>query len=319
MMHNINDDDEEDDADVMPDFALLEEILSKSSLQAILEFIPKHNFDGLDSSAISADESTAFIAYTPADIDVITQTYNRLLHAENNSIVDEEVTIMDARNVSALEVTCEEDLIINLINDGIIRINNVLSTDLCDELLLSINQKLAQDIANNVDMSRVTGYGNVLCRDNRWDLYLNVTDDVNSRVLCALFGDTSSNFGNFIRDLFNEGNDEEISVEFHEWSSLISEIGASSQPIHPDSQFTADCPMYTFFIALQDITNDMGTEYSLTYMFIPANSFTRSLFFQVGPYFYQIQTIFGVIRIINQVSVVKNYYFLIRVSTSKHY
>lgn len=256
MSHNIadNDDEDEEDVSIMPDFAMLEAVLSPSSLQAILEFIPKHNFDGLDSTAISVDESTAFIAYTTTDIDVITQTYNRLLHEENLNIVDIEEEVIATRNVSALEVTSEEDLITKLIHDGIVRMNNVLSSALCDELLASINEKLAQDIANHVDMSRVTGYGNVLCRDNRWDLYLNLTDDVNNRVLCALFGDTSSIFGHLISDLFLDENN----IEFHEFSSLISEIGASSQPIHPDSQFTTDCPMYTFFIALQDITNDMG-------------------------------------------------------------
>ena len=250
-----DDDDEENNSAEMPDFAMLEEILCSSSLQAILEFIPKHNFDGLDAATISIDESTAFVAYTSADIDVITQTYNRLLHEENDNVVKVEITA--TRRLTALEVTRDEDLMKNITNDGIVRMNNVLSSDICDELLASINEKLAKDLANHVDMSRLTGYGNVLCRDNRWDLYLNSTESINNRALCALFGDSSSKFSHFIGNLFE--NTEEYNIEFHEFSSLISEIGASSQPIHPDSQYTADCPMYTFFIALQDITIDMGT------------------------------------------------------------
>ena len=38
----------------------------------------------------------------------------------------------------------------------------------------------------------------------------------------------------------------------------MSDSGASCQPIHPDSVFTELAPMYTIFIALQDITHQMG-------------------------------------------------------------
>jgi hypothetical protein len=47
---------------------------------------------------------------------------------------------------------------------------------------------------------------------------------------------------------------------FHEFSALVCDPSADSQPIHPDASYTDDnlAPLWTVFVALQDIQTDMG-------------------------------------------------------------
>jgi ectoine hydroxylase-related dioxygenase (phytanoyl-CoA dioxygenase family) len=59
--------------------------------------------------------------------------------------------------------------------------------------------------------------------------------------------------GIFFSQLFS-GQDS----PFYELSSLISDPSALSQRVHTDTTFQSKCPLYTVFIALQDVTEDMG-------------------------------------------------------------
>jgi len=51
------------------------------------------------------------------------------------------------------------------------------------------------------------------------------------------------------------GNDD---ATLYELSALISEPGSSRQPVHPDNPHQLEPPLFTVFVALQDITEDMG-------------------------------------------------------------
>eukprot|EP00571_Detonula_confervacea_P012330 CAMPEP_0172300798 /NCGR_PEP_ID=MMETSP1058-20130122/2815_1 /TAXON_ID=83371 /ORGANISM="Detonula confervacea, Strain CCMP 353" /LENGTH=457 /DNA_ID=CAMNT_0013010699 /DNA_START=283 /DNA_END=1656 /DNA_ORIENTATION=- len=51
------------------------------------------------------------------------------------------------------------------------------------------------------------------------------------------------------------GNDD---ATLYELSALISEPGSSRQPVHPDNPHQEEPPLFTVFVALQDITTDMG-------------------------------------------------------------
>lgn len=51
------------------------------------------------------------------------------------------------------------------------------------------------------------------------------------------------------------GNDD---ATLYELSALISEPGSPRQPIHPDNPHQEEPPLFTVFVALQDITTDMG-------------------------------------------------------------
>ena len=47
-------------------------------------------------------------------------------------------------------------------------------------------------------------------------------------------------------------------AEVHEFGCLISKDGAKSQRVHSDTTYQSTCPLYTVFIAIQDITQALG-------------------------------------------------------------
>jgi len=159
----------------------------------------------------------------------------------------------DSRVLLPLLNTINDDDIYNtLITDGVVRVNNILNDDHCDILLEWINSKLAIELELNNPQTCQTGFGNVLCREHRWDMYLH-DDNVCHDALQSILGDTNDTLVKLFSNLF-DGCD----AEFHELSSLISDQGANAQPIHPDSVFTQISPLFTIFIALQDIDMNMG-------------------------------------------------------------
>ena len=46
--------------------------------------------------------------------------------------------------------------------------------------------------------------------------------------------------------------------EFYELASVITDPGSLRQQIHPDLPFRSQAPLYVTFLALQDVTADMG-------------------------------------------------------------
>jgi hypothetical protein len=149
---------------------------------------------------------------------------------------------------------------------GVARLSNVLGSEICDDALTfisaSLNARVVAQKYDNQPLTPASGFGNVLARTKRWDMYL-----PNSGVIAAALddmlaegeekkkGDCEENapLGAFFRELF-----ESDSSTFHELSSLTSDPGAARQQIHPDNAYQATAPLYTAFVALQDVTLDMG-------------------------------------------------------------
>lgn len=210
----------------------------------LLEFLPTRKFDSDDRDIISSD-STICIAYTSNDVSVISQTIQRLREA--NQIHE----IPEAERLLLQLKACDENVIVSTLSqEGIARVDNLLSNDLCVNLLSFINNELSAQIANDNPMTTQTGFGDVLCREHRWDMYLNATQREVHESLGYVF---KSTLQSIFAELFNGEN-----AEFHELSALISDNGANAQPIHPDSRFTDEPIMFTVFIALQDINEQMG-------------------------------------------------------------
>lgn len=252
-------DSDSDNEDKGPDMFVLQEVLSESTLAALLNFLPNRRFEADDEAYDEAYDNSnpltakdVCIAYTPKDVNVIAETLKRLQIKNMEKEVKHKIAVEKRILLKLEDNNLDNNLCEILLNKGIIRLNNVLSHDLCDKALVSINNKLKNDIINNNEQIQETGYGNVLCRDNRWDLYLR-NEGVYNEVLSSIF-----NKDNIIYNLFKELFYDSIDIEFHELSALISDFGAASQPIHPDSMFTKDAPLYTIFIALQDVTEEMG-------------------------------------------------------------
>ena len=151
-----------------------------------------------------------------------------------------------------LDPSLESDALRLLNEDGVVRLVSILPGDLCDRLLESINSSLAKEIELGNELTRETGFGNVHSRDYRWDVYLR-NEGVYKEALGHMLGGDTCVLSRLFSSLFG-GED----AEFHEFSALISDPGAVSQPIHPDSVYTERAPLYTVFIALQDVEPDMG-------------------------------------------------------------
>lgn len=212
---------------------------------------------------------------------------------------------------------------------GVARINNVLSPALCLECLQYINGALEHQepepaavqpesvtTTSNAALSETpatssstsnNGFGNVFERRHRWDMYLrdagvvdralqfllhtntSTTADTSSTskkqcdnattqnqqrapsVSSMSLSSSSSSSSGILGPLFLELLDGR-SANFHELSSLVADPGCVAQPIHPDAPAAAisegdkddsnndirSAPLWTCFVALQDVAPDMG-------------------------------------------------------------
>ncbi|MGK3739840.1 MAG: ectoine hydroxylase-related dioxygenase (phytanoyl-CoA dioxygenase family) [Bacillariaceae sp.] len=151
--------------------------------------------------------------------------------------------------------------------DGVVRLNGILSkstaTTLREEILVRRNDayatittssKLDNDEAedssnNNNENSNWRNYfADVLLKRNRCDLLLPLKGNRNLQAALYEILVTSNRLSNILP------NDATL----YELSSLISDPNSPRQPVHPDNPFQQHPPLHTIFIALQDITDQMG-------------------------------------------------------------
>jgi hypothetical protein len=227
--------------------------LSAETLQMLMHYQEFGIFadDGDDQGEERYDapisSETVCVAYTAKDSKVIAETVKRLQEKEDKaSLLCDGLSYSESLNIVPLEAPTNETLNAETLKrDGVVRINNVLDKDLCQALLEAINVKLV-----NAD-STEPGFGNVFSRENRYDMYLRPQGLV-QQALAQMLNETGPLAKLFQEVLHNEA------APFHEISSLISDPGAGAQPIHPDAKYSAHCPIWTVFCALQDVTEEMG-------------------------------------------------------------
>jgi hypothetical protein len=185
----------------------------------------------------------------PTVVDPIAETYKRLQQKDDNrAIANERRFFCESQRVSDLlayndgneNTTAAEALQ----RDGVVRINQVISHELCAALLAEINRGLAQ--ANDA-----VEFGNVFCREQRNDMYLRPHGLVQEALQDLL--EKRSPLG----ELFNDLTKGRAGI-FHELAALMTDPGADAQPIHPDAKYSPQCPIWTAFVALQDVRMDMG-------------------------------------------------------------
>eukprot|EP00747_Dinoflagellata_sp_TGD_P089082 gnl/TRDRNA2_/TRDRNA2_164210_c0_seq2.p1 gnl/TRDRNA2_/TRDRNA2_164210_c0~~gnl/TRDRNA2_/TRDRNA2_164210_c0_seq2.p1 ORF type:complete len:190 (-),score=20.83 gnl/TRDRNA2_/TRDRNA2_164210_c0_seq2:222-791(-) len=88
-----------------------------------------------------------------------------------------------------------------------------------------------------------------MCRNSRYDLLLKLDGGpVETAVREALRGP--------LGELMAAAVGSEAPL--YELSALISDEGAPRQPVHPDTPYQAEAPLYSIFMALQDVSVDMG-------------------------------------------------------------
>jgi len=137
--------------------------------------------------------------------------------------------------------------------DGVVCIENVLPADLCDELRSYVLDDLLGNNNNNKNH-----FADVLLRKNRCDLTLPLSSVVLRGLHAAL---VESPVGATMDILLSSTNHNAMDCELYELSCLVSQPGSDRQTIHPDTPCASknEQPvLYTCFMALQDITIDMG-------------------------------------------------------------
>ena len=346
-------DDDDDDDDDSSDRINIMDGLSSEVLAALLEFqlggssTNEEDNDTDTNDNTKFDKDTLCATYRPEDASRIAETLRRLHerdHHQNphdNRIIDtttaninnnnddddddtsgtmNEITILPMLETATSSIIETDDRIRHLVQvlqtDGVIRINNVLSSDICQECSHYINQTLLEQDSSSTTTNvcsdkNVILFGNVFARDNRYDMYLHpFRDKLISNILSVLLHPKHSTLGQLFQmqlqqqtpleqqaetEAETQGNtsihivkdidksttanvsdchvsdcrvsrssptgssNEFIDAEFHELSSLISDPGSMAQPLHPDSPYyPVYAPLWTVFIALQDVTPNMG-------------------------------------------------------------
>jgi hypothetical protein len=197
-----------------------------------------------------SDSETVFTAYTANDLCVISSTVARLQASGLEAKSKSELALRSNVNIN-LEVSSPGQTGSDLLLLGVGRLDSVLSPNLCDLCLAAIGKGLDEAIAENRPMTIETGFGNVLSRNSRWDMYQR-NEGAIALALQYMLGDNCP-LSNLFAELF-----QDTDALLYELSALVSDPGAQSQSIHPDTEYEPVCPLYTIFVALQDVTEDMG-------------------------------------------------------------
>jgi Phytanoyl-CoA dioxygenase (PhyH) len=157
-------------------------------------------------------------------------------------------------------------------NEGVIRINNVISAETADHLrhhVLEQQQIAAFETERDMSTS-TTYYGVENRRQSRCDLQLSLRRGGFATGLEA--GDastaTSTTFalGDALQEMLGSNgtirhlyeNLVTLDGELYELAAVITDPGSNRQMIHPDLPYQAVAPLYVIFLALQDVTEGMG-------------------------------------------------------------
>jgi len=141
--------------------------------------------------------------------------------------------------------------------EGVLRIDNVLTPETADavrEHMYQLRYKSEQEVAQGI-IHPLQRYADVLLKTNRCDLTIPMGSQDHPIITTALEESLcKSPVGATISSIFGED------AVLHEFSCLMSDPGSQRQVLHPDTPYVdgRGPVLYTCFIALQDVTLDMG-------------------------------------------------------------
>lgn len=138
--------------------------------------------------------------------------------------------------------------------EGVLRIDNVLTPDTADAVrdhLYNLRYQSEQEVQEG-KIHPIQRFADVLLKQNRCDLTIPLGDKIITKALEESL--CKSPVGATISSIFGDG------AILHEFSCLMSDLGSQRQVFHPDTPFIdgKGPVLYTCFIALQDVTLDMG-------------------------------------------------------------
>jgi ectoine hydroxylase-related dioxygenase (phytanoyl-CoA dioxygenase family) len=143
-----------------------------------------------------------------------------------------------------------------IVDEGVVRINQVMSPETASEMREYINKQLLEsekEVADGTAPSRQR-FANVLVKKGRWDLLLPLEEP--SGIVQKSLAELLQPEGPVCKVLKSVLGKK---AELYEWASLISDPGSDRQVIHPDIPYESrDASLLTCFFALQDVEADMG-------------------------------------------------------------
>lgn len=136
--------------------------------------------------------------------------------------------------------------------NGVVRIDGVLSKETAASLRDFVD---AERVRADADVAagrydRASRFADLVLLENRCDLLLPLHGPCIA-ALHELLGE-----GSVLGPLLTEVIGDEGMLQ--EIACLISEPGAKQQPLHPDTPYTPIPPLYACFVALQDVSIEMG-------------------------------------------------------------
>lgn len=155
--------------------------------------------------------------------------------------------------------------------DGVLRIDDVIPSELADSLRVYILEQQALALeATEIDPTKARSfYGVEQARAHRCDLQLsllrggyaadnnndNKAEPSSSHVLADALQELLGKEGS-LRPLYEKLVTKQ--GEFYELAAVLTDPGSHRQTIHPDLPYKDKAPLYVVFLALQDVTADMG-------------------------------------------------------------
>jgi hypothetical protein len=138
--------------------------------------------------------------------------------------------------------------------EGIIRVDHVLPTSTADELRTYLYELRMQSetLVQQGAIESIERFADVLLKTNRCDLTVPLESNLVATALNHVL--RKSPVGELLKLLLSE------KAILYELSCLMSDAGSQRQVMHPDTPWIEgkDASLYTCFIALQDIHEDMG-------------------------------------------------------------
>lgn len=142
-----------------------------------------------------------------------------------------------------------------LSQEGVVRLNGIISASTAATLREEILHRRAdafEAISSGGEDDWRNYFADVLLKRNRCDLLLPLKGNRGLQAALHEILMASPKLSSILQTAI--GPDGTL----YELSALISEPGSPRQPVHPDNPHQEHSPLYTVFIALQDITNPMG-------------------------------------------------------------
>lgn len=142
--------------------------------------------------------------------------------------------------------------VVTVARDGFARVNEVLSPGAASALLAHVNAEFQAKAAEAAEVETgipTKNFGDVLMRDNRYDLLLDLDPPVRD-ALREVLGAVKPVMAGVL------GEDAEL----FELAALISDPRSPRQPVHPDTPHRegSGVAVLTTFVALQDVEENMG-------------------------------------------------------------